>query len=157
MAIRQKTTVPVRMQAACPSHARTDVAVRDLSVTLDEPVERGGTNLGASPTETVCAALLACTNVILNRCAEAAGLRVLSLDLALDAQFDRRGVMLSDEIDCPFPEVTLNITLSARGSTAQLDEVKTNLKRYCPVSKMFTGSGSTITENWTVDLQDKED
>ncbi len=157
MALRQKTTVPVRMQASCPSHARTDIAIRDLTAIIDEPVERGGTNLGPSPTESVCAALLACTNVILNRCAEAAGLSILSLDLALDAEFDRRGVMLAEEIDTPFPNVTLSITMQAEGSEAALNETKQNLKRFCPLAKMFAGSGSNIQENWMVDLKGKED
>ncbi|MES0809527.1 OsmC family protein [Roseibium sp. SCPC15] len=156
MAIRQKTVVPVRLGANCPTHARTEVSVRDLVAIMDEPVERGGTNQGASPTETVCAALLACTNVILHRCATAAGLTVQSLDLALNASFDRRGVMLEEEIDTPFPEVELNITLSALGTEAALQETKTNLKRFCPVSKLFAGSGSTIIENWSVTLQNKE-
>ena len=156
MAIRQKSTVPVKIKARCPSHARTDISIRDLVAVIDEPVERGGTNLGASPTETVCAALLACTNVILNRCADQAGLSVETLDLSLDASFDRRGVMLETEIDIPFPHLTLSINLIAQGSQDALNATKTNLRRFCPVSKMFTNSGSRITENWTVTLNGKE-
>ncbi|WP_166415497.1 OsmC family protein [Cochlodiniinecator piscidefendens] len=156
MAIRQKTTVPSRMTARCPSHARTDISIRDLVTIIDEPVERGGSNLGASPTETVCAALLACTNVILNRCAQKAGLEVQSLDLSLKASFDRRGVMLEEEIETPFPEATISITLTANGTNDALAETKANLRRFCPVSKMFVNSGSKVNENWAVTLNGEE-
>ncbi len=156
MAVRQKTTIPVRMSAQCRSHARTDISIRDLVTVIDEPVERGGTNLGVSPTESACAALLACTNVILNRCADKAGLEVQSLALSLDASFDRRGVMLEEEIDTTFPESTISITLSAQGTRDALAETQANLRRFCPVSQMFANSGSIVAENWIVTLNGKE-
>ena len=56
--IKPKTTVTMRMAGAGTSHSRTDVSVRDVESTIDEPVERGGTNMGLSPTETLMAALL---------------------------------------------------------------------------------------------------
>ena len=64
--IKQKTTVKQRLTASCPSHSRSDISVRDVSLTIDEPKERDGTNLGPTPTETALAALAACTNVIGN-------------------------------------------------------------------------------------------
>ncbi len=71
--IKPKMIVRMRLDASCASHARTDVSVRDVNVTIDEPIERGGTNQGLSPTETLLAALLGCTNVIAHRVGEANG------------------------------------------------------------------------------------
>ncbi len=122
------------MTARCPSHARTDVSIRDLVTIIDEPVEHGGTNLGASPTEKT-------------------GLDVQSLN----ARFDRRGVMLEEEIEIPFPDVAITITLSAQGRQDALTDVKTNLRRSCPIAKIFTNSGSNVSENWIVTLNGKED
>ena len=150
--IRAKN-MPFKLTAQCPSHARTDVAVRDVSVTVDEPLARGGTNQGLAPTELAMAALLGCTNVILNMCAKKAGLEVSALDLALDAELDPRGVMLLEEVDAPFPKVRLTINLQAKGSQEALDKVKANLSRFCPVSKLFSGSGSELVEDWRVDLR----
>jgi putative redox protein len=43
--VKQKTVVSYKMKGTSISHARADVAVRDVSLTTDEPIERGGTNL----------------------------------------------------------------------------------------------------------------
>ena len=51
------------------SHARTDISVRDVETTTDEPEQRGGTNMGLSPVETLMAALIGCTNVISHKIA----------------------------------------------------------------------------------------
>ncbi|MEO0504190.1 MAG: OsmC family peroxiredoxin, partial [Pseudomonadota bacterium] len=64
MAIKMKSVVTYRATAQCPTHARTEIPVRDLTVVIDEPIERGGTNLGPAPTEAAMTALIACTNVI---------------------------------------------------------------------------------------------
>ncbi len=149
--IRTKN-IPFRMTAQCASHARTDVAVRDVAVTVDEPLVRGGTNQGLAPTELALASLLGCTNVILNMCAKKAGLEVDALDLALDAELDPRGVMLLEEVDAPFPKVRLTINLQAKGSQEALGQVKRNLRRFCPVSKLFSSSGSELIEDWQVEL-----
>ena len=37
-AVVQKTVVTQKLEGNCVSHSRTDIAVRDLSVTLDEPL-----------------------------------------------------------------------------------------------------------------------
>ena len=98
MAIKMKTVVTYRTTAQCPTHARTEIPVRDLNVVIDEPIERGGTNLGPSPTETAMTALIACTNVIGHKNAHRLGvdLGVVTIDAA--CQFDRRGVLLEEEI-----------------------------------------------------------
>jgi len=62
--VKEKTTIKMRMQGIAASHSRTDFSIRGLTKIIDEPVERGGTNLGMSPTETFAAALIGCTNVM---------------------------------------------------------------------------------------------
>lgn len=101
----------MRLNAARPSHSRSDVTVRDLRSTIDEPVERGGTNQGLTPTETLMASLLAFTNVIAHKVAEKNGVQIDSMSLRLEAQMDRRGVTLMEEIDVPFPAITLHIDM----------------------------------------------
>ena len=62
--VKEKTTIKMRMQGMAASHSRIVVSIRGLTKIIDEPVERGGTNLGMSPTETFAAALIGCTNVM---------------------------------------------------------------------------------------------
>ena len=68
--VREKTTIMQRIHGNCPTHSRTEIAVRDVTTVIDEPKEREGTNMGPTPTETMVAALIACTNVISHECAK---------------------------------------------------------------------------------------
>ena len=68
--VREKTTIMQRIHGNCPTHSRTEIAVRDVTTVIDEPKEREGLNMGPTPAETMVAALLACTNVISHECAK---------------------------------------------------------------------------------------
>jgi len=148
MAIRPKTVVDMLMQAKAISHARTDISVRDVSSTIDEPEARGGTNQGLTPTETMIASLVGCTNVITQRIAHQKGVTIGSMNVDAHAKFDRRGVSLEEEIDVPFPEVTLTIDIQSDASAGQLEEIKRDLQKFCPIAKVVRGAGTQIHEQW---------
>src|SRR5262245_15426076 len=148
--IKPKTIVQLKLHGACVSRTRTDVSARDLKMTIDEPVERGGTNLSLTPTETLMAALLGCTNVIAHRVGEAHGVHFRSMRLRLEADLDRRGVTLAEEIAVPFPRATLFIEVATDADEASLAKVKRELGRYCPLSKVVRQAGTRLEEVWSV-------
>ncbi len=148
MAVKMKTVVKMRVKGETQGHARTDVSVRDLNVTIDEPVERGGTNLGPSPTEYAYIALIGCTTSISNKCAKKLGVDIGELSYEMVVEFDRRGVLLEEEVDVPFPSIELNVTSSGPLSQEQLDQVGVETAKYCAVSKLFEGAGTKVTVNW---------
>ena len=76
MAIRQKTVIQMKINATGETHARSKVRARDVESTIDEPLERDGTNQGLSPTETLMASLIGCTNVITKRIAHGMGVEM---------------------------------------------------------------------------------
>jgi putative redox protein len=146
---KAKTEVTMKMSATCPHHARSDVSVRDVESVIDEPTERGGTNLGMTPTETMVAALIGCTNVITNKIAEGYDMHIDSMDIDVEAQFDRRGVTLLEDVQVPFPSMILNIDVKTPNDAAEFDKVKADLQKFCPIAKVIRESGTEITENWT--------
>jgi uncharacterized OsmC-like protein len=148
--VTQKTVVTQRLQGRCTSHSRTDVAVRDRAMIIDEPAERGGTNQGFTPTETMMASLIGCTNVITHKVAQKNGVAIKSMNVRLEAQFDRRGVQLQEEIELPFPAVTLYIDLETDADPAAVERVKRELAMFCPVSKVFRNAGIALKEVWNV-------
>ncbi|WP_299351551.1 OsmC family protein [uncultured Shimia sp.] len=148
MAIRMKSVVTYRTTAQCPTHSRTEVPLRDLNVTIDEPIERGGTNLGPSPTEAALTALIACTNVIGHKNAERLGVDLGVVTIDADCQFDRRGVLMQEEIDVPFPEVTLTVNCDTRAIGDELARVGTETAKYCAIAKLFEAAGTKLTVNW---------
>lgn len=151
--IRPKTRVSMHLTGACPSDSRTDVTVRDLIVSVDEPVERGGTNAGPSPTETLLSSLIACTNRIARKIAKANDVTVHHMAVTCDAVFDRRGADLQADLAVPFPSVKLAIDMTASGDDAGIARIQEDLPKYCPISRVMRESGTKIEEIWNVTRQ----
>lgn len=148
MAVKMKTVVTYRAKAECPTHARTEIPVRDLNVVIDEPLERGGTNLGPSPTETAMTSLIACTNVIGHKCAKKLGVDLGTISIDANCKFDRRGVLLEEEIDVPFPEITLTVNCDTPASQDDLTRVGVETAKFCAIAKLFEAAGTDLTVNW---------
>ena len=146
--VRPKTTVKLRANAECSSHSLSEIAVRDLTFSIDEPTERGGTNLGPTPTDTALAALIGCTNVIGNKCANTLGIETGHLTISAACDFDRRGVTLEEEIDVPFVRIELNVQTQNRLSEDDLARLQTEVAKFCPLSKLFRQAGTVIDETW---------
>jgi uncharacterized OsmC-like protein len=150
MAIREKTTIKMRMEGVAQSHARTDVSIRGLVKVIDEPIERGGTNQGMSPTETFAASLVGCTNVISHKIAHRMGIELHAMAIHLEADFDRRGVTLADDVKVPFPAMTLTMDVTTDATPQQMEQLQTELAMYCPIAKLVRASGTQLTEVWNI-------
>ena len=140
--------VNMKVEGFSKSHSRADIISRDVESVIDEPELRGGTNLGLTPTETLLASLIGCSNVITHRIAEKQGVKIEDLEITANAKFDKSGASITKEIEVPFPEVTLNINIKCNANEDQFNNIKKQLKMYCPISKVITNSGTIITENW---------
>jgi putative redox protein len=149
--VKPKAFVTMKLGGRGMSHARTDVSVRDLTLTIDEPPERGGTNQGPSPTETLISALIGCTNVCANRIAEHMGLEVRDMTIDAAADFDRRGVMLQEAVRMPFPKIDLTINAKIGGSDEQIAKLKEDLAKFCPLSMVIREAGTEINEIWNIE------
>ncbi|WP_193142413.1 MULTISPECIES: OsmC family protein [unclassified Meridianimarinicoccus] len=148
MAIKPKSVVTYRTTAQCPTHARTEIPLRDLQVVIDEPKERGGTNLGPSPTEAAVASLIACTNVIGHKNAHRLGIDLGDVTIDAAARFDRRGVLMEEEIDLPFPAIALTVNCTTPANQKDLDRVGAETAKYCAIAKLFVAAGTDLTVTW---------
>ena len=143
-----ENVVHMKLEGSSKSHSRADIIARDVESVIDEPVARGGTNLGLSPTETLMSSLIGCTNVITHRIMERMGFKINSLDIKSKTLFNKDGVSLIQEVEIPFPEIILDIAISTNASESDLVEVKKQLAMYCPIAKVIRNSGTVINENW---------
>jgi uncharacterized OsmC-like protein len=148
--LREKLLTPMRLQGECPTHARTHVKAGGHELVIDEPKSRGGTDMAATPLETLIGSLIGCTNVILNKIAQRDGVSVASLRVDAEALLDRRGVTLQEEVPVPFPTIKLAIAFSTDADDAKIARLRSDLGRFCPVSKILRQSGSKIEEIWSV-------
>ncbi len=148
--LTQKSEVIMSMSATGETHARTKINIRDVSSVIDEPEVRGGTNQGLTPTETLMASLIGCTNVISKRIAHKIGIELGEMDIQLSAKFDRRGTMLEEEIDVPFSQVIMDIEVDTNATEEQINMLKIDLAKFCPIAKVLRGGGVNIIENWII-------
>ena len=145
-----ENVISMKVEGSSKSHARTDILTRDVESVIDEPTIRGGTNLGLTPTETLMASLIGCTNVITHRIADQLGVKIKKLDVNVNSKFNKDGVSLLKEIEVPFPILEMNIKIASNASENQLETIKKQLKMFCPISKVISNSGTKIIDNWEV-------
>jgi uncharacterized OsmC-like protein len=148
--VKEKAIWKFRLTGTAESHTRTKVTSRDVQMTIDEPIERGGTNEGPMPVEMVFAGLVGCTHVISNKLAIANNVEILSMDIDVVTTMDSRGTRLIEPVDVPFPDTVLTIKATMNGDQNNIETVINSLKEHCAVSKMLRQSGTKVTENWLV-------
>ncbi|MHA3980783.1 OsmC family protein [Halovulum sp. GXIMD14794] len=130
------------------SPARTELRARTHLVATDEPPERGGTDLSASPLETMLSAFLGCTNVITHFVAGKMGVRIEGLEMSLTGHFDTRGVFSKAEVRVPFPVIELRVELDTDADEATLARLRETVAQKCPVSVILREAGCEIRETW---------
>ena len=127
---------------------RSKATARGKSYTIDEPLQRGGTDQGPMPVEYVFMGLAGCTHVISNKLAAANGVTFTAMDIDISVTMDSHGTRLINPIDVPFPEVILSIRVEFDGPREGAMEVVRNLRHHCAVSKMLQESGTRVIEHW---------
>jgi uncharacterized OsmC-like protein len=150
MQIKEKPIWTFRVSGTQQTKTRSTVRSRDIEMVIDEPIERGGTNQGPMPVETMIMGLVGCTHVITNKLAAHHGVTISSMEIDVVTKMDSSGTRLIEPIDVPFPEVALQITADMEGPDAAIDAVISSLRHHCAVSKMLQMSGSNVTETWTI-------
>ena len=145
-----ENVISMKVEGSSKSHARTDILTRDVESVIDEPTIRGGTNLGLTPTETLMASLIGCTNVITHRIADQLGVKIKKLDVNVNSKFNKDGVSLLKEIEVPFPILEMNIKIASNAAENQLETIKKQLKMFCPISKVISNSGTKIIDDWEI-------
>lgn len=150
MKIKEKPIWTFNVTGSAQTTTRSVFRMRDKDVTIDEPIERGGTDKGPMPVEMVMAGLAGCTHVIANKLANHFGAPITSMDIDIRTTMDSRGTRLIEPIDVPFPSVTINIVAEMDGPQEAIDQVVANLRHHCAVSKMLQQSGTKLIENWTI-------
>ncbi|PZX36760.1 putative OsmC-like protein [Roseinatronobacter thiooxidans] len=150
MAIKPKTKVRVRVDGHCASHCLTELRTRGHSFVIDEPPERGGTDVAPTPLETMLGALIGCTNVIASRIAEEMGIALRLRRIRVEAELDHRGIDGLADVSVPFPEIILQIEAETDLDESELAPLRDALDVRCPMSVILRQSGSSIRQDWAL-------
>lgn len=132
------------------SVAKTVVRAGAHEFTIDEPVERHGTDEGPSPLEYLVGSFIGCTNVIASRIAGEMGITLHNDHIESEAEVD--GAVLSGD-DCPlvFPRLKFRVKGRTDATPDQIEELKRQLAARCPVSALFRQSGTEVVEEWDLE------
>jgi putative redox protein len=148
MSIPQIPIAKINVSARSVGAMRVDLNIRDLEFVVDEQAKLGGTNSGPSPTDCALAALASCVSISTRVLSKKMGLKVASVDVDIDADFDLRGVLLREEIDVPFKKINLQLKLIADIESSDMLKLKQAVHSFCPLHKLFSTAGTEIIEDW---------
>jgi len=148
--VREKPIWKFNVKGQHLTSTKSTASARGKDYVVDEPIQRGGTDLGPMPVEYVFMGLSGCTHVISNKLAAANGITFSDMDIDIAVTMDSHGTRLINPIDVPFPEVTLTITANYEGPSAGAMQVVRKLRAHCAVSKMLQESGTRVVENWVL-------
>ncbi len=131
--------------------SRTAVSVRDTpGFALDEPLERGGTNTGATPVETVIGALCGCDSVITHICAGLLGFKYAGIEYDAESTVDIRGPAGVKGVRPYFEKLVVNITMYTDEPADRVAKLERNVAQRCPVSNLIKDAGVDLQMNRTI-------
>lgn len=138
----------IHVDGASVSAARTELHARNHLVATDEPKERGGTDLSATPLETMLSSFLGCTTVITNFVAGQMGIEIETMEMRLVGHFDTRGVFDKADVRVPFPTIEMQVDLKTSATPDQIESLKIEVAEKCPVSVILREAGCQIIDSW---------
>ncbi len=82
------STLTFGVQAQSVNPTQTQVKVRGFQMTVDEPADLGGTDVGANPVEYLLASLSGCLNVVAHLVAKEMNIALRGIALDLEGELD---------------------------------------------------------------------
>lgn len=118
---------------------RSDVRIRDHSLTIDEPKGIGGSDMGPSPVEVILAALGSCQEITYRAYATAMGIELDSVSVELEGDIDFRGFFAVDDSVRPgYENIRAVVTIESQASPAELGKLRDIVNAHCPVLDILT-------------------
>lgn len=126
-------------ESALQEGLRSEVVMRDHSLTVDEPNELGGTDAGPNPVELVLGALGSCQEITYRAYATALGIPLERVSVKLEGEIDLRGFFGVDESVRPgYNAIKGVVRLESSASEEQLELLRTAVNAHCPVLDIIT-------------------
>lgn len=113
---------------------RSDVSIREHSMTIDEPKGIGGSDMGPSPVEVILAALGSCQEITYRAYATALGIELDSVSVELEGDIDFRGFFAVDDSVRPgYENIRAVVTIESKAPAAELQKLRDVVNAHCPV------------------------
>lgn len=127
---------------------RSEVTARDFKITVDEPKELAGTNLGANPAELALAALAACQEITYRLFADALGVPLRGIKVSVEGDIDLRGFFaVDDKVRPGFSAIRASVTFDSDAPTSELERLKQEVDAHCPILDL-TRNATPVALSW---------
>lgn len=133
--------------AHAPSNLETTVTSRDMSFTLDEPTDLGGTNKGMNPVEALLGALGACKCIVVRSFAAAQGIKLNDVKVECSGVLDPDGFMgKNPEAKIGFSEIHTRFHIDADNTREELVAFLDFVESHCPVQDTLSNPAASSFE-----------
>lgn len=130
----RESRIKVQVDSRQREGFRSEIAIRDFTLVIDQPKGFGGANQGPKPSEVLLASLAACQEITWRLYADALGVPVDGIRVELSGIQDLRGFLAVDETVRPgFQGITGTVTIDSPASDADLERLRAVVDGHCPV------------------------
>lgn len=130
-----------RVESRQESRLRSRVAIRSFEVGVDEPPSLGGTDTAPNPVEYALAALATCQEITYRLHADALGIPLDGVSVALEGDIDLRGFFAVDPAVRPgFRTIRGTVTLDSPAGEAEIARLKAHVDAHCPVLDLLSNA-----------------
>lgn len=144
----------VRAEGRWKGKYRNDLAVREFSFTTAEPEKIGGGNEGPTPMEYVAGALNGCLGIVIELIAKERGIALQNLKIESAGLVDQRGLYGTADVSPHFQSVDIAIALATKSPGDQIEALKQDTLKRCPVYNLIRDSGAQVSVTWNVTAGD---
>jgi len=121
-------------QSALKEGLRSEVAIRQHALTVDEPEALGGNDGGPNPVELILAALGSCQEITYRAYATALGIPLNSVSVTVEGDIDLRGFFaVDDSVRAGYEAIRGKVHLESSASEEQLQLLRNAVNAHCPV------------------------
>ncbi len=117
---------------------------------IDSPGYAGGTPKGPAPTGMMICAYAGATNMLLKRITGGLGVTIHALEVAARGSYSPRGIAGLEGYHPRYTKVEVDIDIRTDATAAQMEQIKSERRRRCPVYGMLSASGAEMKENWNI-------
>ena len=134
-----RAVVHLRTEARMGGGTRVDLRAGGFEFAADEPVSVGGTGSAPNPVQMALAALGSCQAITYRYWAEELGLRLDSVTITVEADFDTGAFFGFPGAGTPAPSaVRCAVALEGPEPAARYEELVAAVDEHCPVLDLFT-------------------
>jgi len=134
-----RAVVHLRTEGTMGAGTRVDLRTGSFEFAADEPPSVGGTGTAPNPVQMALAALGSCQAITYRYWAEELGLRLDSVTVTVEADFDMGAFFGFPGAGSPAPSaVRCSVVLDGPEPPARYDDLVAAVEAHCPVLDLFT-------------------